>query len=108
MLQSSDEEADDEEGGALCVTVSAENEELPILDTIAQSIKKATSAMQHTLHLKVYSPKRVELQEGGYVLCEATQCRAIFKELIFEDQMVDIHMGTPYMWVCGATLQIED
>lgn len=123
--QSSDEDDDDavplnlanENDGDHVVQVSTENDQQqteddedakPILDDIMESAKEAASTVQKALYLKVDSPIRHQLESGGYVLCDATKCREIFKEFIFENKAVDLHMGAPYMWACGATLKIED
>ena len=110
MYQSSDDEDDDEGGATLeCTSMTPfSDDEVPILDGITGSMGRLRSTVQSTLHLKIDDQRKERLQQSGYVLCDATESRTIFKEFIFEPKFVDLHMCQCYMWVCGATLKTEN
>lgn len=110
MDQSSDEEDDDEEGATVeCITMTpSPDDESPIMNGITGSMERLKSTVQTTLHLKIDDQRRERLQQSGYVLCDATEARSIFTEFIFEPKFLNLHMIQCYMWVCGATLKIED
>ena len=114
MLQSSDEEEEEEEDidnafyDETPYSPKLDDEE-PMLDGITQSMKDVMSAVRKSLPLKrVEDSRKEELQQSGYVLCDATECRNIFTQFVFENESIDMHIVTPYMWACGATLKIGD
>ena len=86
MYQSSDDEDEDQEFDMI-----------PPSETLQKGATQPTGSTNQ----KVSGSK--------YVLCDATKCRDIFQEFVFEyPSSLTTHMVGPYMDACGVTLKSND
>ena len=74
---------------------------------IAHDIGRGVRDFQTDIRCKMDTSRRRRKYGGGnYVLCEATQCRYMFQEFVFEfPASLKSHNPQRYLWACDATLR---
>ena len=75
---------------------------------LCHDIHRGVKDFQTDIRCKMDTSKRQRKYGGrNFVLCDATQCRYIFQEFVFEfPDSLRCHNPQHYLWACDATLRM--
>merc|ERR1712087_877840 len=74
---------------------------------LCHDVSRSVKDLQTDMRCKMDTSKRRKKYSGrNYVLCDATDCRYIFQEFVFDfPDSLTVHNPQRYLWACDATLR---